>query len=110
MVGVSADTNGNRRPFLWQNGVMTDLNTLIPADSPFYLLSAEFAINDWGQIPVLASQTTLNEVHACLLTPTTQHWANHGRPKVDLPENVRDQLHQQRRSDARPGRKLMRPQ
>jgi probable HAF family extracellular repeat protein len=38
-----------RVAFLWQNGEMIDLNTLIPADSGWVLLGAT-AINDAGQI------------------------------------------------------------
>ena len=35
--------------FLWEDKVLTDLNQLIPADSPLYLLFAG-AINDAGEI------------------------------------------------------------
>ncbi|HEY7035206.1 MAG TPA: hypothetical protein VH482_27960 [Thermomicrobiales bacterium] len=38
-----------RVAFLWQNGTMIDLNTLIPSDSGWALLGA-WAINDAGQI------------------------------------------------------------
>jgi len=38
VLGGSVDMDENSRAFLWQNGVMTDLNTLIPADSPLFLL------------------------------------------------------------------------
>ena len=41
--------NGNPRAFLWHNGVMSDLNALVPADSPLYLLIA-YGINDSGEI------------------------------------------------------------
>ncbi len=41
VVGVSLDASSNLHPFLRQNGVMTDLNTLIPADSPLLLMIAE---------------------------------------------------------------------
>jgi probable HAF family extracellular repeat protein len=34
IVGVSLDQNFNGRAFLWHKGKITDLNTLIPANSP----------------------------------------------------------------------------
>ena len=40
VVGWSCDVDGNCRAYLWQNKVMTDLNTLIPPNSPLYLLLA----------------------------------------------------------------------
>ncbi|MGO9515986.1 MAG: hypothetical protein ACLPND_02985 [Candidatus Korobacteraceae bacterium] len=57
---------GSGRAFLWQNGTMTDLNSLLPASLPWYLLQA-LSINDAGQI---AGYGTINgEVHAFLATP-----------------------------------------
>ena len=54
------------RALLWENGVMTDLNTLIPAGSPWYLQSTA-TINNAGEI---TGQGLINgEVHAFLLTP-----------------------------------------
>ncbi len=58
---------GNPHPFLWQDGVMADLNTLIPAGSPLQLLTA-FSINDRGQIAGFGV-TSGGEVHAYLATP-----------------------------------------
>jgi probable HAF family extracellular repeat protein len=37
LVGPSCDAAGNPRAFVWWNGTMTGLNTLVPADSPLYL-------------------------------------------------------------------------
>jgi len=48
-VGFSDDFEGNTVALLWQNRVMTDLNTLIPPNSPLFLLEA-LSINDRGQI------------------------------------------------------------
>jgi len=48
IVGFSIDQTGST-PFLWHNGVIVDLNTLIPADSPLHLLAA-YSINDAGEI------------------------------------------------------------
>jgi probable HAF family extracellular repeat protein len=57
---------GSGRAFLWENGAMTDLNTLIPSDSPWYLLEAT-SINDAGQI--VGWGTIDGNVHAFLATP-----------------------------------------
>jgi probable HAF family extracellular repeat protein len=46
IVGVSFPSS---HAFIWQDGVMTDLNTLIPSDSPLALISTG-DINDRGEI------------------------------------------------------------
>jgi probable HAF family extracellular repeat protein len=68
IVGLSLDQNFNGRAFLWRNGIMIDLNTLIPANSPIFLF-AGCAINENGQITGLGV-TTDGEFHAYLITPT----------------------------------------
>jgi probable HAF family extracellular repeat protein len=65
-VGTSFPATGSRA-FIWQNGVMTDLNTLIPAGSPLYLLEA-FGINDRGQIAGFG-QLSNGELRGYLLNP-----------------------------------------
>jgi probable HAF family extracellular repeat protein len=68
VVGFSFDANGSTA-FYWKNNVITDLNTLIPANSPLHLLFAE-SINDAGEITgqgcVLPACT---ELHAYRATP-----------------------------------------
>jgi probable HAF family extracellular repeat protein len=52
VVGFSQDANGDENTavaVLWENGTMTDLNTLIPSCSPLFLMEAA-AINDRGEI------------------------------------------------------------
>jgi probable HAF family extracellular repeat protein len=61
---------GSGRAFLWENGVMTDLNTLILSDSPWYLLEAT-SINDAGEI--VGWGTINGNVHAFLATPVDFH-------------------------------------
>jgi probable HAF family extracellular repeat protein len=68
IVGVSNDASFNFRAFVRQNGVMTDLNTLIPADSPLFLLVAT-SNNARGQIAGLAIEKSTGEAHAFLATP-----------------------------------------
>ena len=92
----SQDVESSCRAFLWQNGVMTDLNTLIPPNSPLYLLEATGTINDQGQIAGIALQISTGQTHAFLATPTNRHWEISERPKVVLPENVRKLLQQRR--------------
>ena len=65
IVGVAIDATGPRA-LVWQGNVPVDLNTLIPANSGWYLQFTA-SINNAGEI---AGQGTINgEVHAFLLTP-----------------------------------------
>ncbi len=68
VVGASLDANFNPRAFLWENGVMTDLNTLIAGDSPLYLLTG-CSINSRGEITGLG-MTSTGEIHTYLASPT----------------------------------------
>lgn len=67
IVGLSLDANFDPHPYLWQNGVMTNLNSLIPANSPLYLLLA-CSINSSGEIVGLAVNSS-GEAHGYLATP-----------------------------------------
>ena len=71
VVGASLDANFNPRAVLWANDAMTDLNTLISANSGLHLLLAE-SINALGEIVGLAVTST-GELHGFLATP------RHGR-------------------------------
>ena len=77
VVGTSCDTDpsGNCRAYIWQylgptsaKVPLTDLNTLIPSDSPYYLISAN-ALNDVGQIVGMAVDQRTGETHAYLASP-----------------------------------------
>jgi probable HAF family extracellular repeat protein len=103
VVGGSFDADGNGRAFLWENGVMTDLNTLIPAASALFLIEATGTINSRGEIAGFALQTSTGEIHAFLATPSTGKVASVSTtaaalgqsrrgPKVVLPANVRKML------------------
>jgi probable HAF family extracellular repeat protein len=101
----SCDINFNCRAAVWQNGVMTDLNTLIPPDSPFFLLLAN-SINSRGQIVGAALDQSTSAIVPFLAIPCNhEHADTEGckegaeatitageRPKVALPESVREQL------------------
>lgn len=57
------------KPFLWQNGVMVDVNTLLSAGSEWQIMTAD-DINDSGQI---VGKAYVNGVyHAYLLTPVPE--------------------------------------
>ena len=71
VVGGSCDDMGNCRAFLWQNNAMTDLNTLIPADSPLYLV-LPWAVNDAGQIVGMGVVNSTGDVHAFIATPSEE--------------------------------------
>jgi len=106
---VVGDSNGGSydRAFLWQDGVMVDLNSLIPPNSNLYLLVSN-QINDRGEIACMAcvfsNGACTSEMPPVVLIPT------HGEadyrlnsriasasgnpvPKVIIPEDVREQLH-----------------
>ncbi|MBZ5723087.1 MAG: hypothetical protein LAO03_22335 [Acidobacteriia bacterium] len=111
VVGTSCDASFNCRAFLWQDGSMTDLNALIPADSPWFLWEAD-GINPRGVIVGLAVNMTTGEFHAFLATPTqsgslAMQRNNVARPTLVQPENVRKLL--QQRQGSRFGVGLTRP-
>ncbi len=69
VVGVSYGAGfTNPRAFIWQNGVMTDLNTLIPSGSPLYLQVGQ-EINDQGEIAGYATDQSSGTNPAFLLVP-----------------------------------------
>ena len=112
VVGASLDANFNPRAFLWENGVMTDLNTLIAGNSPLYLLTG-CSINSRGEIVGLGLTST-GEIHTYLASPTdgvaTSESASQGviSPRV-LSDNARKLLQQQLRF-GRSGARFMRLQ
>jgi probable HAF family extracellular repeat protein len=70
ITGVSLDADFNLRAFVRRDGVMTDVNTLIPANSPLYLLLA-CSINAAGEITGLAVNPDTGDLHAYVATPAT---------------------------------------
>lgn len=94
IVGASLDSSGaSLRAVLWQNGVMSDLNDLVPSNTRLYLLFA-FSINARGEIAGIGV-TDGGDVHGFLATPAgaahikvNEEESRGGRPAV-IPENVR---------------------
>jgi probable HAF family extracellular repeat protein len=93
VVGVSCDADRNCRAWLWDDGVMMDLNTLIPPDSPLYLTWGG-GINDRGEIAgtaVLKSNPNEQPAFLAIPAPAAQIAGDSVRRMV-LPENVRASL------------------
>ena len=119
VVGTSFDIGFNGRAFLWQSGVMFDLNSLIPADSALFLLEPG-AINSRGQIVGFAVLKSSGEVHAFLANPSKDRSDEEGaasvgsanageKVKFAVPENVR-KIFRERLVRGRPGAQLTKPQ
>jgi probable HAF family extracellular repeat protein len=68
VVGQSINASGSSRAFLWQSGVMTDLNTLLVAAGPLSLVYAN-DINDSGEIVGGAYNSTTTDSPAFLAVP-----------------------------------------
>jgi len=75
VVGISCDAAGSCRAFLWQNGVMTDLNTLVAPGYTDVLTTAQ-DINDLGEITGRAFDPDTGERPAFLATPIRRHGAD----------------------------------
>jgi probable HAF family extracellular repeat protein len=112
VVGASLDANFNPRAFLWEKGLMTDLNTLIAGDSPLYLLTG-CSINSRGEITGLGLTST-GEIHTYLATPThgvatSESTSRDGMSRRILSADTRKLLQQQLRF-GRSGARSMRLQ
>jgi probable HAF family extracellular repeat protein len=93
VVGASCDANFNCRAFLWDHGVMIDLNRLVPSGSPLYLTYAE-GINDRGEIAgtaVLKSNPNEQPAFLAIPAPAAQIAGDSAR-KMILPETIRASL------------------
>ncbi len=96
VVGSTFNSVGWSHGFIWQNGVVTDLNTLFPADSNLFVIAAS-NINDSGQISGMATVLTgpdAGNIHAFLATPTHRDMGKSvadvapTRPQSNLPANA----------------------
>lgn len=101
VTGNSCDASGNCRAFLWQDGVMTDLNTLVCSGTSLYLTnSGGTDINDRGEIVGQAFDPSTGDTPAYLAVPA--HGRGHCKAgssagqRVILPENAREQLRQRK--------------
>jgi chitinase len=81
IVGITATPQNGETAFIYSNGVMTDLNSLLPAGSSVTLHEAT-AINDSGQILAYSLNAATNVSTTYLLTPASP------RPPTALIESV----------------------
>ena len=106
VVGGSCDQNFNCRAYLWQDGLMTDINTLVkPGSTPLFLVFGN-DINSQGEIAAYALNPSNGELRAAVAIPCDEQHADNQacnddsqgtiaateRPRVVLPENVRQHL------------------
>ncbi len=72
IAGLSViDTKGDSRAVVWNNNVPTDLNTLVQANPPLYLITA-CSINDRGEITGLGVTST-GEIHTYRAIPVEKN-------------------------------------
>ena len=95
IVGFSIDSSFNQRALLWQtkDQAPLDLNTLVPANSPWFINSSG-GINNSGEIAANATNLNTFEVHAVLLVPVLGVGpASRGTTKPPiLPQSVRKNM------------------
>jgi probable HAF family extracellular repeat protein len=101
VVGNNFDSSFNwSHGFIWQNHVMTDINTLIPMDSNLFVISAS-NINERGQISGMATVIAgphAGDIHAYIATPTDEDQGTSVAdvvgtlPRITLPANADQQM------------------
>ena len=101
VVGSTLDSKFNwSHAFIWQNNVLTTLDTLFPESSNLFPVMGN-KINDRGQISGMAivmSGPHAGDIHAFLATPVNEQIDRsvadvaHAHPKSNLPANLNKQL------------------
>ncbi len=97
VVGQSFTFGGNARAFLYQDGLMTDLNSLIQPNSSLYLLLAN-DINDSGEVAGYALDSITGDTVAFLAVPVygrkdgARRSAALAQENVTIPQSTRRQL------------------
>jgi probable HAF family extracellular repeat protein len=108
VVGTSCSESFTCRAFLWQKGLMVDVNTLVIGSTSLYLVNGN-DINSRGEIAAYGFDQSSGEFHAALAIPCDREHADtegcaessqdgtaavigNAGPAVVLPQNVREQL------------------
>jgi probable HAF family extracellular repeat protein len=101
VLGQSCDVNFNCRGFIWKNGILTDINALLPAHSNLYVIDANF-LNEEGEITGQAVDLTTGAMPAVLISPVDNDLEEAGDGlHRDLPQHVRDAIKAKARQLAR---------
>jgi probable HAF family extracellular repeat protein len=97
VIGASFDADGNPRAYVRKAGAsstMMDLNELVPAASPLYLL-VSYSINDLGEIAGFGVDGN-GDLHGFLVTPCDTDGDDNAvreeRPRAILSEHAREML------------------
>ena len=93
-----AEAAARAKAVVWHNGAITDLNTVVSADTSLILLTA-FMINDAGQVVGFGPDLNTFEVHGFLATPLAADAAPAARGPVKLlilPSGANKQLQHRR--------------
>jgi probable HAF family extracellular repeat protein len=77
VVGASGNCNVDLHAFLWENGDIVDLNTLVPPHPGVQLDGGDDYINDQGEI-VTSGTLSNGDRHAFLLTPCDENLGDDG--------------------------------
>jgi probable HAF family extracellular repeat protein len=93
VIGLSCDVNFNCRAFLWDHGVMMDLNSLVPVNTPLYLYQGE-GINDRGEITGSAfpKSNPAGSLAFLAIPAPAAEIAGDTAEKIVLPANIRASL------------------
>ena len=105
VVGTSRGGPNGTRAFLWQNGVMTDLNTLTLSGSPFLLSGNN--INARGEVGGEAFDPSTGDAPAYVAFPTSDSGISaapgtQAAPAQPIPEDVRRRLRDRFDADDNP--------
>jgi probable HAF family extracellular repeat protein len=84
ITGFAFDANGPQT-FIWKDGAFTDLNTVLPVGTPWYVFNTA-SINNAGQIAATGLNTSTGEAHALLLTPILPTGAPIARGATKTPD------------------------
>jgi probable HAF family extracellular repeat protein len=88
ITGISVPADGPPSAFVWRNGQMTDLNTVVRGAGSLHLL-AGVSINNSGVILGIAIDTQTGEVHGFLAAPAANGFFNGQGAEPDVQNDAK---------------------